>query len=187
MNRIFSALLVGFFLMLLQSCDKEDSIDSSHITDHKWVTSSITLSEPVDLNNDGVLTTNVLDELPCYKEYFYFGNNKSLYLTKRNRILTQSSEDPEQCFMIDDCEDYDTISNLANGSYEMIDETKIKLVVTPFLADYPTEEFVLELIDEKLIRHRTIFLPVDYDETHNCYRIVQLSAKYEFEIGYFYL
>lgn len=59
----FAAALVG---LTLASCNDDDDTVVNAAVEGNWKLTGFTLDEPVDFNNDGTLSTNLITETGCY-------------------------------------------------------------------------------------------------------------------------
>lgn len=169
-------------ILILVGCSKEQSFDSSDITNFKWVTSKIILSESLDVNDDGNVSFDLLDELPCYAETITF-NSLKVEISKRIILFFYNSNDLENCYLFNDCEDSGIAALEALGNYEMIDNSTIKINVTASLISEGDLhfEYLLKLVGNRLTWDSHIELPVRYNEQNECYEIEPISAYFEFE------
>jgi len=69
MNRFFKSLLVSASILLLVSCgtDDDDNNNSTQV-EGTWKLTAWNSSTPLDLNEDGTASTNLLDEVNCLND-----------------------------------------------------------------------------------------------------------------------
>ncbi|WP_298551044.1 hypothetical protein [uncultured Algibacter sp.] len=79
MNKIFINLCFAFALVCFSSCSTDDSIDSndSSITG-VWKLTAWHVEEGFDINNDGTISTNLLNEIDCSRNETLFFDNKGV-------------------------------------------------------------------------------------------------------------
>lgn len=76
----FPRINILFWLTALcfYSCSSDD-INENGLASiaGKWTIKSVELQENTDIDNDGISTRNVLEDIPCYTASFNFQNNSS--------------------------------------------------------------------------------------------------------------
>ncbi|MBU3821717.1 hypothetical protein KO566_06565 [Flavobacteriaceae bacterium XHP0103] len=90
MNKIFFKVYV-IILLALTSCSTEpieEAIDS------KYKLASWTVNLPVDLNNDGISSLNLLDEITC-------SNDEVLVFNTQGNVLSNNAFNPEISIVFD--------------------------------------------------------------------------------------
>lgn len=82
----FNLFIVFISFLVLISCDEDDNSNQTTadfmIEDKTYRLTSLIISEPVDLNNDGVYSTDIFNENPCNGSFWYaisFNEEKSLH------------------------------------------------------------------------------------------------------------
>ena len=79
MNKILLNLCFVFALVCFSSCSTDDSQDSndSSITG-VWKLTAWNVEEGFDINNDGTISTNLLNEIDCSRNETLFFDNKGV-------------------------------------------------------------------------------------------------------------
>jgi hypothetical protein len=100
----FFILLLSFFVLF--SCDEDDNANQSTsdliVEDKTYSLTSLVITEPVDLNDDGVYSTDIFDENPCNGNFSYtisFDDEKSLHPAWTGfalQVESNSNGNPEQ-------------------------------------------------------------------------------------------
>jgi len=103
-NFNFIVLLLSFFILI--SCEEDDTVNQSTadiaVDGKTYRLSSLVITEPVDLNNDGVYSMDIFDENPCNGNFSYiisFNDEKSLHPAWTGfalRVESDSNGNPEQ-------------------------------------------------------------------------------------------
>ncbi|UPQ80124.1 hypothetical protein M0M57_04645 [Flavobacterium azooxidireducens] len=179
------AIFLSLLLMLLTSCSSEnDIIDSSPITNYTWVLNSFKTSVPIDLNRDGVTSTDMVLEFECIKNegysflnpgmvrYFISGLNTEGEFINGNFII----------FNIGCIEDEELIPTIPIfGDYKMIDSNKIKFKYhnVVVVENGPVEE-ELTLVEDKLIKVTNQLYPTNYDSVNQRWIRTNITTTREY-------
>ncbi len=153
MNKLFLTLCSVFLFVFFTSCTGEDIQDSSNTSlNGIWTLTSLTLTTPLDINNDGISTLNVLEEAPIIQATLDLKNdlmgtilynskvtinsrneNGSLFFMIASLIDSDNSPLPIQYFKSDDMitvNDDITFNHITNGvSVLKLDENKLSMTV----------------------------------------------------------
>lgn len=102
----FNLLIALLSICILISCDNDDNVSQSTanttVQGKTYRLSSLVITEPVDLNNDGVYSTDIFDENPCNGNFSYvisFNDEKSLHPAWTGfalQVESDSNGNPEQ-------------------------------------------------------------------------------------------
>ncbi|TAH06977.1 MAG: hypothetical protein EAZ13_07540 [Sphingobacteriia bacterium] len=125
-----------FLMLIVAACSKKDDTIANNsktpmelITNGKWYISAFTSSVPVDLNGNGVLTTNLFGAMEaCEKDnYFVFKSNLEIIF---NQGATKcNSNDPQE-----DTEDWKFLNGekeieISGEPYTIVELTASALVI----------------------------------------------------------
>jgi hypothetical protein len=126
-------LILNFFVLttfvFATSCSSDDdNNDSSVELEGTWKLTAWEVGETFDLNNDGELSTNILDEMDCYdNETIVFGDGVATYMSRSYAdIEVEFGEEGSNPVYTVECEDEFENSPAAyvrNGNSVTITET----------------------------------------------------------------
>lgn len=106
-------LLPIALVFMAQSCKTDDSdvfIESPLLG--FWTITQYTVTNPIDLNNDGVISNDLLLELPCYNAVYNFLGDGSFNTTSAS-ILIVTTVDEQEVEMIEGfCDGSETLSGI---------------------------------------------------------------------------
>jgi len=117
MNKLLVLPLIAL-VFGLQSCSTDDGdifVESPVLG--FWSITSYTITAPVDLNNDGVFSTNVLIELPCYNQVFNFMANGEFNSTADSIEVIEATTDQGDIITVGNCD----TTQILNGTWELED------------------------------------------------------------------
>jgi len=155
-----------FFFIVLASCSSGgDSIDSSAITNYQWKLTALKTSQPIDLNLDGIATTDMTLEFDCI-------SNEGFQFNQFNEGNFRFSSSPLACHgnQDDSIKDYFCVEGITTGfeyygDYKMIDENTIELQFKEMISNFNFVPYTLnyELIGDKLIQTIEQSYPTTYN------------------------
>lgn len=115
--------------LLITSCESDDDNNSSSDLQGTWKLTAWNVANAIDLNGDGTVSTNMLDEMNCYNnETITFGNSTATatttsYADIEAELVTGS--DTEYSYIIDCVSEInsDTATYVVNGNTVTITTT----------------------------------------------------------------
>jgi len=151
------------------SCASEsDEIDSSPITNYEWKLNSFITSVPIDLNQDGIASTDMVLEFECMRNEGYSFIPPSLvrYFNSGLNIEGEYIDNEFVVFNFSCIEEEELIPTFPMiGDYKMIASNKIKFKYHNVLVvggTGPVEE-EYTLVGDKLIKVTNSLYPTIYD------------------------
>ncbi len=172
-----------FFLgIICVSCSKDSNeIDSSAITLYKWKLSAFKTSQPIDLNRDGVASTDMTLEFDCIKnEEFHFNQpNDGTFYFLSEAMSVQIN--PDNSIKEYGCSDIPYNLNYY-GNYKMLNTSTIELYFKEAIGSQTFEPYTLQyqLIGDKLIETKEQMYPTTYDATNTRWAssIITITKEY---------
>ena len=157
-------------LLMLAGCVEEEENVSDRSIRGRWYLRSMRLSQPVDLNRDGVGQIDMVNEFGClYDENILISNNGNNF-TLNNANLFQ---DDTQSFYCDDA-----AAILRNfGDVEKVDAHTIRL---HFVNESPEYAVEYTVFDDVMSKTYTASVPTVYDDDTQSWSYANLQIRKEY-------
>lgn len=172
-----------FFIVLittsLLSCSGDnESFDDSGIKGRSFKLSSYKLSQPVDLNRDGLTSTDMVNEFDSLKveEIRFFDNNQIMFSRVDLRSTVSSESGTNYMFSPNN-------SNFF-GSYQMLGQNSVEVEIIPFpggLGEMPYKvRYTIDPESNQLIQSSNLNFPTTYNPTTKTWinTTVQITKMY---------
>ena len=139
-----NAAVILILAVIFTACEKEnleagdENLQVTNLTitksdlEGEWELSGMIADEPVDLNNDGVSSYNLLDEASCFDRMNAVFNNDGSFSTINGRLDFNSGENKDSFTCGNDRQDF--------GSWDLKDDNILMLTMTINGQDYTHEK-----------------------------------------------
>jgi hypothetical protein len=171
------SLFICLILFSFVSCSNDEGYDDTAVRNKTWKLNSMTLSQSVDLNRDGIASYDMVDEFPCMaNETFYLESHdngfifweSNFFFSGNGSELTDAS-----------CSEPGTFFNPAmTGTYKMIAANKLELAFEHFTMQPYKTKYTLE--NGKLVSTETRSYPAVYNETAQVWTLSQMEVRREY-------
>lgn len=183
-RRILFLLLTSLFFSCTKNNESEVTYDDWIITSHTWGLSAFKTSQPIDLNRDGISSTDMTLEFDCMKtrqlSFYATPELKKVFIDNPGkfsiaRITSESIINIE-------CYDEGDIRNSLMGTLKMINVNSCELSYqSTFLSD-PIQPFkrTFTLIDNKLIGVSEESFPATFNIVTNQWEenVITITREY---------
>ena len=173
--RLFIIAITG----LLISCSDDDS-GNSFLKGRTFRLSAVLLSQPVDLNQDGIASLDMTEEIACMTGEtisFAASGNKASRMGGFYGIILSSTLPPttnEADYY--ECGNLDQFSNI---TYKMTSGNTVQLTIIPTMGSEHKVSYTFEG-DNKLVKTEIEQYPVAYDEATHKWHNAALEVRREF-------
>ena len=161
----------------------KDSIDSSSITNYHWKLNAFKTNIPIDLNNDGISSTDMTLEIDCLKnEILWFDNNNFEIETPNYYIFSQFTNNTNTPINATCNEQFSFYYIKFFGNFKMIKASDIKLIYTnsPQTIGFKLFEKKYTLTGDKLINVSEEMLPTIYNSSSQTWSTVTINVTREY-------
>lgn len=155
MNLNVDRVVLIFLFLSLFSCSSDEEevpvFESSLITNFEWELSSFNVENPIDLNLDGVLSIDMVEEFECLKDESYnfesISKSATYFISPLQVNFLNNDTSLVSSF---ECRQGITIPSF--GSFEMINETTISITVDLAVLPPKTITKILAYDNDRLIQ-----------------------------------
>lgn len=163
--------IIPFVLLLsLIGCIEEDNVSDRSLRG-RWYLTSMRLSQPVDLNRDGVASLDMASEFGClYDENILISHNGNNFTLNNASLFYDSASSGYYCDG-----NAEVVRNF--GDVEKVDEHTIRL---HFVNENPEYAVEYTLFNDVLSKTYTTSYPTAYDNATQTWTYGQLSIRKEY-------
>ncbi len=190
--KVQTKILLFPVMLLFFSCSKSNNddtnigFDSSVITSYTWELTAFKTSQPIDLNRDGITSTDMVFEYDCMKteqlSFYYTTEFKQEFIDNPGKF-SMSGNTSGNIINIE-CLDESDIRNSLMGTLKMLNQNSCELTYkSTFLSD-PIAPFKrnFTLIDNKLIGITEESFPTTFNTVTNQWEENVVTITREFSI-----
>lgn len=177
------SLLLFLFLICLSCSSDNPQIDSSAIASYYWKLTAFKTSQPIDLNHDGIASTDMTLEFDCISEAIRFnlaGDGTFYFYTEPIAVNVNPDNSISNYF----CGAESNLGMQSGGTYKMLTKNTIQLyykeTYLPF-GEFTPYKLKYDLVGDKLIQTSEQTYPTTYDILNTRWINSSITVTREYE------